>query len=357
MDIWQTGGYFPANHPFMKRTTFRTARELFHADTCEPLRAAAARGEVRLAAVGRGSYPGERLPRHDLRELCMAGYWDAPRAQHWGLDWHCNEGIEIGYLSAGRLPFAVAEKSYDLVPGDLTITRPWQRHRVGNPHVPANHYSWVIIDVGVRRPNQPWHWPAWLLASKGVLRRLTDMLRQNEQPVWHSDRRIAGCFARIDETVALGTGEAARAGLKIAVNELLILLGGMLESTNPQLDKSLSGSERTVRLFLDNLHQRLDEPWSLESMAAACGLGRTHFSTCCRRTANVTPLEFLTRSRIDEASRLLEHHGELSITDIAFRCGFQSSQYFSRVFRQYRGMAPSDLRRVISSGGRERNTH
>lgn len=86
-----------------QRTTFRSAGELFHADTCEPLKQAAARGDVRLAALGRGSYPGDRLPRNDLREVCMAGYWNAPFAQDWGLDWHCNEGIEIGYLSAGTL--------------------------------------------------------------------------------------------------------------------------------------------------------------------------------------------------------------------------------------------------------------
>jgi AraC-like DNA-binding protein len=328
-----------------QRTTFRTARELFHADTCEPLKAAATRGDVSLAAFGRGSYPGHRLPRHDLKELCMAGYWNAPRDQDWGLDWHCNEGIEIGYLSAGRLPFSVADKSYLVEPGDLTITRPWQRHRVGNPAVPASHYSWVILDVGMRRPNQPWLWPKWLLSSKADLKRLTDTLRQNEQPVWHADRHIAGCFARLDEIISAASGDAVRARLKIAINELLVLLAGMLESRRPQLDESLSSSERTVRLFLENLHHRIDEPWTLDSMAAACGLGRTHFSTYCRRVANVTPMEYLTRRRIDESVRLLQGNPEINITEIAFRCGFQSSQYFARVFRQQRGQAPGELRR------------
>jgi AraC-like DNA-binding protein len=327
-----------------QRTTFRTAQELFHADNCEPLKKAAACGDVRLSAVGRGDYPGEALPEDDLRELCMAGYWSAQFDQDWGLDWHCNEGIEIGFLSAGSLPLGVGGKFYRVEPDHLTITRPWQRHRVGDPNVQASHYSWVILDVGMRRPNQSWHWPAWVLYPQKALERLTELLRLNEQPVWHADRRIADCFKRLDEVVDGGGSDARDTRLKIIINELVILLAGLLESSNPKLDESLPGSERTVRLFLDNLHRRLDEPWTLDSMAAACGLGRTHFASYCKRITNVAPIEFLTRARLDEASRLLAEHPEMSITEIAFRCGFQSSQYFARVFRRHYGHAPSGRR-------------
>lgn len=328
-----------------QRTTFRSARELFHADTCQPLKAAAQAGDVRLAALGRGSYPGERLPRHDLQELCMAGYWDATFEQSWGLDWHCNEGLEIGYVAAGRLPFGVAGNSYQVEPGHLTITRPWQRHRVGQPHVPACHYSWIILDVGMRRPNQAWQWPAWLLYSKSGLKRLTDMLRHNEQPVWRADRQLGQCFERLDETVAHGGGDANHARLKILINELVILLAELLESRRPALDPSLPSSGRTVRLFLETLPRRLDEPWTLESMAEACGLGRTHFSSYCKQLNNVSPVEYLIRLRLETASRLLTREPAMSITEIAFRCGFQSSQYFAMVFRGRHGHSPSDHRK------------
>ncbi|MEI6177106.1 MAG: AraC family transcriptional regulator [Verrucomicrobiota bacterium] len=324
-----------------KRTTFRSNRELFHADTCQPLKIAAKQGDLCLAALGRGSYPGERLPRHDLKEVCMVGYWDAPRDQNWGLDWHCNEGIEIGYVSKGKLPFSVGDASFLVEPGHLTITRPWQRHCVGNPNVPACHYSWLILDVGMRRPNQTWHWPGWLLSSKAGLKRLTEMLSQNEQAVWRADRKLGDCFDQLDRAVARKDRDTGNAKIKILINELIILLADLLESRNPLLDQSLSSSERTVRLFLENLSHRIDEPWTLDSMAAACGLGRTHFSTYCKKISNVAPGEYLTRARIDAAARLLMLHPEASVTDIAFRCGFQSSQYFSNVFRKQHGHSPS----------------
>lgn len=328
-----------------QRSTFRTARELYHADTCEPLKAASARGDLRLAALGRGTYPGVRLPNNDLKEILMAGYWNATFEQDWGLDWHCNEGLEIGHLAAGKLPFRVDRKIYQLKPGDITITRPWQRHRVGNPHVPANHYSWLIMDVGMRRPNQAWNWPDWLLFPPTSLQRLTELLRRNEQPVWRSNREIGRCFHRIDETVALGDAAANQTRLKILINELMVLLTELLESRNPHLDDSLPSSERTVLLFLEGLDRRLDEPWSLDSMAEACGLGRTHFAHYCRKLVNVPPMEYLTRRRLDAAARYLLDRSGSSITGIAFRCGFQSSQYFARVFRQRHGHSPSEHRK------------
>jgi AraC-like DNA-binding protein len=321
----------------MKRSaTFRSHSELFHADSCEPLKQAAAAGTVRLAALGRRTYPGGRLPRNDLRELCLTGYWDAARDQSWGLDWHRNEGLELSFVEAGQVPFAIeGGRSFLLKPGDLTITRPWQRHRVGNPNITASRFHWLIIDVGVRRPNQHWIWPPWLLYSRAELQRLTTILRHNEQPVWHADEEIARCFRKLGKAASLGaTDPDAIARLKILINELIIALAEMLEHRQPQLDESLSSSERAIRLFLKELPGRLDEPWTLESMAKNCGLGRSRFAAYCRQITNVSPMEFLTRCRVDAAAELLLKRPDMNITAIAFACGFRSSQYFATVFHQ-----------------------
>jgi len=57
----------------------------------------------------------------------------------------------------------------------------------------------------------------------------------------------------------------------------------------------------------------------------------------------MTPNDYLLRLRIRKASELLSD-SETSITDIAFRTGFSSSQNFSKVFKKYTGMMPSRYR-------------
>jgi AraC-like DNA-binding protein len=326
--------------------TFRSPHELFHADSCEPLKQAAASGAVKIAALGRRTYPGGRLPKNDLRELCLTGYWDAAREQSWGLDWHRNEGLEFSFVEAGQVPFAIeGGRSFMLKPGDLTITRPWQRHRIGNPNVLASRFHWLIIDVGVRRPNQTWSWPSWLLYPKAGLRRLTTILRHNEQPVWHADEEIARCYRKLGKAASLGaTNPEAIARLKILINEFIIALAEMLEHRKPQLDESLSSSERAIQLFLKELPGRLDEPWTLESMAKNCGLGRSRFAAYCHQLTNVSPGEFLTRCRVNAAAEMLVKKSEMNITEIAFACGFRSSQYFATVFQQRLKCSPRQWR-------------
>ena len=320
--------------------TFRSPAELYHADTCTPLEAAARRGEVKLAALARGSYPGRRLPPRELPELCSLGLWDASRDQRWGLDWHRNEGLELTYVSAGRLAFAAEGRGFQLGPGDLTVTRPWQRHRVGDPTVTASRLIWLILDVGVRRPNQPWQWPAWLLLPPADLQKLTRRLRQNERPVWRADRELGRCFEALGDLLERDLTSANLTRLKVFINELLVALAELLERKRPRLDERLSSGERTVRLFLDELPRRVGEPWTLEAMAEQCGLGRSAFSQYCRQLTNRTPIAFLSRCRIEAAARVLRDEPERSVTDIALAHGFQTSQYFATVFARQMGCSP-----------------
>jgi AraC family L-rhamnose operon regulatory protein RhaS len=330
----------------MKRPAiFRSPGQLFHADSCEPLKQAVSAGTVQMAALGRKAYPGGRLP-NDLREVCLCGYWDAACDQPWGPGWHRNEGLEFSFVEGGKVPFAIeGGRTFVVEPGHLIITRPWQRHRVGNPNVPASRFHWLILDVGVRRANQAWIWPTWLLYPRAALQRMTHFLLRNDQPVWRANEEIACCFRKLGKAASLGaTTPEAIARLKILINGFIIALAEMLEQ-NGTSDRRPSITEQATRLFLTKLPECLDEPWTLESMARKCGLGRSRFSAYCRQITNVSPLEYLIRCRVDAAAQLLLNRPEMNITDIAFACGFQSSQYFATVFRNRFKCAPRTWRR------------
>jgi AraC-like DNA-binding protein len=328
---------------------YRSPRRQYYADTCEPLKQAVARGEVALVARARGAYPGLSLPATELDEILTVGYWDANCKQRWGLDWHRNEGIELTYVARGRVAFAVDQQEYVLKRGALTITRPWQPHRVGSPNIEACCLHWIILDVGVRRPNQMWEWPKWLVLSEDDLAMLTLMLSHNEQPVWFAEDEVIYYFQKLGEEVRLSTLEnndhrAFKSRMKLYVNGLLIALAEMLKRNEIVLDESLSSTQRTVELFLMSLLEQADLEWTLDSMADACGLGRTQFTQYCKRMTNLSPIQYLTHCRVTMAKSLLDEQPDLTVTDTAFQCGFSSSQYFTKVFQQYVGLPPSQYR-------------
>jgi AraC family L-rhamnose operon regulatory protein RhaS len=331
--------------PAPRPAVFLSQATAWHADGCKPLVQAAARGELKFHALARRGYPGKALPAGMLPEVSSLGFWDAATSQSWGLDWHRNEGIELTYLSRGRLDFAVDGRACPLESGCLTITRPWQAHRVGNPNVRASRLHWLILDVGVRRPNQDWQWPDWLILSPDDLRQLTNLLRHNEHPVWKVDDQIGHCFERTAALVAMRRPENAQTRLRLHLNELLVSVLEMLQSRKVTLDEKLSTTRRTVEMFLTSLPHQLHNPWTLDEMAAQCGLGRTRFADYCHQIANAAPMEYLLNCRVEAARRLLRLESGQSISDIGFACGFQSSQYFTTVFHRRTGLSPRDFRR------------
>lgn len=326
-----------------KSATFRAAGQVYHADTCEPVRAAAEGGKISLHSAAHGPYPGLALPPRLLPEVRTVGFWDAPTNQDWGLEYHRNEGIELTYLARGSLGFAVDQQEYTLKRGQLTITRPWQAHRVGNPNMTANRLYWLILDVGVRRPNQAWHWPGWLVLSPDELAQLTSLLRHNERPVWVADEQVGHCFEQIGQLLTRPNPQLLRTRLTLYINELLLAVMEMLRSRDIPLDYTLTSTHRTVEMFLAELPRRLDYPWTVDDMAQQCGLGRSRFTHYCRLIANASPQEILARYRIEMAQRLLQTTRS-SITEIALTCGFASSQYFATVFGQITGKTPRDFR-------------
>lgn len=332
---------------------FAERDQTYHADTCQPLVRGVEAGEVMLSALVHGQYPGRVLPRHALAEVKTVGFWDAQHAQNWGLDWHRNEGLELTFLERGSLEFAVDGQRFHLRPGDLTITRPWQQHRVGDPHVGPGRLHWLILDVGVRRPHQSWRWPPWLVLTREDRDGFTRMLRQNEQPVWHATPELRHCFQQTARAVETDRDGDSVSRLAIKINELLLLVYETLRAQNVPLDETLTNTLRTVELFLADLRDNLDflaEEWSVREMAARCGLGVTRFNDYCKSLTNMTPVQFLNHCRLDAATRLLRANPELSVTQVAMRCGFGSSQYFANAFRRRFECSPTEYRLEHQAG-------
>ena len=83
-------------------------------------------------------------------------------------------------------------------------------------------------------------------------------------------------------------------------------------------------------------------------MAAACRLKRTQFAILTKKLTGDAPSLLLNRFRVRQAQQSLKTSNK-SITEIAFNTGFDSSQYFSRVFQKLAGTTPSEYRRERGS--------
>jgi len=62
-----------------------------------------------------------------------------------------------------------------------------------------------------------------------------------------------------------------------------------------------------------------------------------------RDTFQQTPIDYLNYYRIEQACLLLAET-LLPITEVAYRCGFNDSAYFVKVFKKYKKLTPKKYR-------------
>ncbi len=326
---------------------YHNKAECYEIDTCTPQIQALEAGKIELHALSKGHYPGKRINSKILPGLANVGFWNCRGSQDWGLDFHRNEGLEIVYLETGGMAFEVDGHIHSLHAGNLTITRPWQLHRLGDPNIGRGRLFWLILDVEVRRPNQEWKWPSWMVLTPRDLAELTRKLRHGEQSVWLANPRIREIFREIGHCVLHWSESRMTSRLAVAVNHLMVELLDVLTEQQTEESPQLMSRRRTVELFLHDLARNpasSAEPWTLAAMANHCGMGITSITKYCRELVNNGPMAYLNQCRLEHAARTLRENPGLAITEIALNAGFNSSQYFATNFRKRYRTTPGSYR-------------
>lgn len=96
---------------------------------------------------------------------------------------------------------------------------------------------------------------------------------------------------------------------------------------------------RVTEFIKANYHSKL----TLEQIAASVHLSPSHISGLFRKETGQTVSAYISFVRIEKSKQLLKTT-QLSIAEIAEKCGFEEQSYFSRVFRKQTGLSPKAYR-------------
>ena len=92
------------------------------------------------------------------------------------------------------------------------------------------------------------------------------------------------------------------------------------------------------------LRQHYSADVAMADVAAHIGVSERYLRKLFAQELHTSPLGYLQQIRIDKAAELLRNTN-LSVKEIAYLCGYHSSQYFSHVFRQHTGIRPQEIGR------------
>lgn len=87
--------------------------------------------------------------------------------------------------------------------------------------------------------------------------------------------------------------------------------------------------------------RRMGEPdFTVDTLAAQLKTGRTKFYGKVKDLMGMSPNTYLQTQRLKKAAELLIE-GELNVTEISYRVGFQNPNYFYKCFKEKYGVPPS----------------
>ena len=109
------------------------------------------------------------------------------------------------------------------------------------------------------------------------------------------------------------------------------------------LDMRAVSSDYSVARAQHYMEQHYMEHITVEKLAELGYMSKTSFNRRFKKELGITPIEYLIEIRIKMAKLMLKRK-ENPITDIALRCGFNSSAHFSSCFQQHAGLNPSEYR-------------
>ena len=145
-------------------------------------------------------------------------------------------------------------------------------------------------------------------------------------------------------------------GSELAVNRLadLLFIHSIRAHIGSHSETCKSGLLRAVfdpqiGAALKAMHEKVERPWTVGSLAAACGMSRSAFAVRFKDLVGETPLEYLTSWRMQKATALLRK-GDKKLFEVAKSVGYDSDAAFSKAFKRIVGVAPRHYRRSATAG-------
>ena len=135
---------------------------------------------------------------------------------------------------------------------------------------------------------------------------------------------------------------------RIQPNRDLMIHGGLTELLSWLLtkknDSTPTETEEMIYHLIQYLQAHYSEPINMDDISNLTGFSKYHLSREFRRLTGYAPIEYLLMVRMENVGTLLRNT-DLSIAQIAERCGINSEQYLCRQFQKHFSVTPGRYRR------------
>ncbi|HEY2775273.1 MAG TPA: AraC family transcriptional regulator [Candidatus Binatia bacterium] len=235
-----------------------------------------------------------------------------------------HKGFSIAYVREGSFGYRCGGRHHELVAGSLLVGHPGDEFVCTHDHVHGDRCLSVHFDPEA-----------------------AESLGASVAAMWQS-----GALPPLSELMVLGELAQAAAGgaSEVGVDEagyllasrFLEIVAGAATAPAPAADARSRRRAVEAALWID---ENSADAVDLDASAGEAGVSPFHFLRTFSKVLGVTPHQYLVRSRLRRAARLLAEE-ERSVTDVAYEVGFGDLSNFVRTFHRAAGISPLGFRRM-----------
>mgnify|MGYP003835103581 CR=1 FL=1 len=126
------------------------------------------------------------------------------------------------------------------------------------------------------------------------------------------------------------------------------------------MNKKQLEAEYKNRIFraTDYIESHIDHAFTLEELSGVAAFSKFHFNRIFKALIGESPFQYIQRIRLEKCAANMLSNPNDSISEIAFKWGFQDMSVFSRYFKNYFGVTASEFKKQKSNIGQsESNMH
>ncbi len=255
-------------------------------------------------------------------------------------EYHKHDYIELRYIFSGTGKYMLDGTIYNVKSGNIIICNPNVLHKniLNSFEEPIIEFNIGFTNIHIK--NFPKN-TLYLLDKPPMLyipsnhrqefvKCCNEILLEQETKKQYNDLMIKALFMKF---------------LVLVMRELYSS-GNIIEEANEQVGCNFESSNKTyiVNTIISYLNKNYMKKISLNKISKNMYLSPVYISKLFKEETGDSPINYLIQLRLEKAKEILLNNENISIQDIAKTVGYDDAYYFSKLFKKYYGVSPSNYK-------------
>lgn len=254
--------------------------------------------------------------------------------------WHWHNAVELFYVQSGNVQYQTPRELVTFYSGSGGLVNSGVLHMTthrcgGTPNIQLLHFIDPLFLAGYHGSR----------IEKKYIKPITACTQLELLPIFPDRAENSVLLAELRDSFEIGPNEQ---GYELLLREKLshiwLRIYAMVHLQLEQQAGLWQSSDRT-KLMMAYIHEHYMAPIRIKTLADEAFCSQRECYRAFQSCLHMTPTEYLQSYRLQMACQMLLT-GKATLTVIAHNCGFSSSSYFGKVFRDAYGCTPMQYREL-----------